>query len=173
MIGSVTEVEQKHILEEWLNLHRGLIIKIVRAYASNSMDQDDLFQEIIIQVWHSIPSFRQEASVTTWLYRISLNTAIKWIKKERKHHQAETLDHAQNILQERGYQIDDRLIWLYEEIHKLDEIDRSVALLLLDDFSYKEIAGMLGITESNVGVKINRIKKYLITKSKKYDHHGI
>jgi RNA polymerase sigma-70 factor, ECF subfamily len=169
----MTEVEQKHILEEWLNLHRGLIIKIVRAYASNLMDQDDLFQEVIIQVWRSIPSFRQESAVTTWLYRIALNTAIKWTERERKRHKLEETDNVERFLKENEIQTDSRLAWLYEEINKLDEIDRSVALLLLDDFSYKEIAGILGITESNVGVKINRIKKYLTTKSKKQDDHGI
>ena len=69
--------------------------------------------------------------------------------------------------------MDERLAWLYEEIYKLDEIDRSVTLLMLDNFSYKEMADILGISESNVGVKINRIKKQLISKSKKYNHHGI
>lgn len=133
------------------------------------MDRDDLFQEITIQVWHSIPAFRNESAVTTWIYRISLNTAIKWIKKERKHPQAASLDHVQHLLQEHHVQLDERLAWLYEEIHKLDEIDRSVTLLLLDNFSYKEMASILGITESNVGVKINRIKKQLISKSKKYN----
>jgi len=169
----VTEKEQKQIFEEWLNQHKALIFKIVRAYAFNVMDQDDLFQEIIIQVWHSIPAFRKESSVTTWLYRISLNTAIKWTKKERKHNQSETIDGTKHILEESRIQIDERLTWLYEEIYKLDEIDRSISLLLLDGFSYKEMASILGITESNVGVKINRIKKQLISKSKKYDHHGI
>jgi RNA polymerase sigma-70 factor (ECF subfamily) len=169
----VTEKEQKHIFEKWLDHHKALIFKVVRAYAFISMDQDDLFQEIAIQIWHSIPKFRQESSVTTWIYRISLNTAIKWVRKERKHYPAETLDNVQQILQESRTQIDERLAWLYEEISKLDEIDRSITLLLLDNFSYKEMAGILGITESNVGVKINRIKKHLISKSKKYDHHGI
>ena len=97
----MTEKKQKYIFEEWLDQHRVLIFKVVRAYAFTPMDQDDLFQEITIQVWHSIPGFRQESSVITWLYRISLNTAIKWVKKERKHYQAETLDHYQNILQEK------------------------------------------------------------------------
>jgi len=161
----VTENEQQHIFEEWLALHKGLIFRIVRAYAFKAMDQDDLFQEIIIQVWHSVPAFRQESSTTTWIYRISINTAIKWIRKEQKHYQAETLDNVQHILQESGMQIDERLAWLYEEIYKLDKIDRSIAILLLDGFSYKEMAAILGITESNVGVKINRIKKRLITKS--------
>ena len=166
----MTEKEQKQIFEDWLSQHKALIFKIVRAYAFTVMDQDDLFQEIIIQTWHSIPAFRRAASVNTWLYRISLNTAIKWTKKERRHYQSETLDGAQHILQESRMQTDERLLWLYEEIYKLDEIDRSLTLLLLDGFSYREMADILGITESNVGVKINRIKKQLITKSKKHDH---
>lgn len=169
----MTEQEQKHVFEDWLDQHKALLFKVIRAYALTATDQDDLFQEIIIQVWHSIPTFRHESSVTTWLYRISLNTALKWVKKERKHYQAEILDNVQYVLYERRIQIDERLVWLYEEIYKLDEIDRSITLLLLDGFSYKEMAGILGITESNIGVKINRIKKHLISKSKKYDHHGI
>ena len=169
----MTEKEQQQVFEDWLRQHNGLIFKIVRAYTFTVMEQDDLFQEIIIQVWHSVPKFRGEASVITWLYRISLNTAIKWTKKERKHYQSETLDGVQHILQVSRIQTDERLVWLYEEIYKLDEIDRSITLLMLDGFSYKEMASILGITESHVGVKINRIKKQLITKSKKHDHYGI
>ena len=167
----MTEKEQLEILKEWLKLHKGLLFKVVRAYTL--ADHDDLFQEIIIQVWHSIPAFRQEASVTTWLYRIALNTAIKWTKKEKKHAGAETLDNVQHLLQENRIQPDDRLTWLYGEIYKLDKIDRSVTLLLLEGFSYKEMSAILGISETNVGVKINRIKKQLIAKSKNYDNHGI
>ena len=167
----MTEKDQLDILEEWLMLHKGLLFKVVRAYTKT--DHDDLFQEIIIQVWRSIPSFRQESSVTTWLYRIALNTAIRWTKKERKYAGAETLDNVQHLLRENSIQIDERLSWLYEEIYKLDEIDRSVTLLLLEGFSYKQMSAILGISESNVGVKINRIKKQLIVKSKNYDHHGI
>lgn len=167
----MTGKDQLDILEEWLKLHKGLLFKIVRAYTKT--DHEDLFQEIVIQVWRSIPSFRQESSVTTWLYRIALNTAIKWTKKEKKYAAAETLDNVQHLLQENSVQIDERLSWLYEEIYKLDEIDRSVTLLLLEGFSYKEMSAILGISESNVGVKINRIKKQLISKSKNYDNHGI
>jgi len=167
----VNEKEQLDILKEWLRLHKGLIFKVVRAYTA--VDHDDLFQEIIIQVWRSIPSFRHEASVTTWLYRIALNTAIRWTKNGKKYAGAETLDNLEHLLQENKTPIDERLSWLYGEIYKLDEIDRSVTLLLLEGFSYKEMSAMLGISESNVGVKINRIKKQLIAKSKKYDYHGI
>lgn len=170
---SVTEKEQNNIFKEWLDQYKGLIFKIVKSYTLTSTHQDDLFQEISIQIWRSIPAFRHDASVTTWLYRISLNTAMKWSKAEKKVTQLKPLDDVELILQHRTPQIDDRLEWLYEEIHKLDEIDRSIALLLLDDYSYKEMAAILGITESNVGVKINRMKTYLISKAKKYDHHGI
>jgi RNA polymerase sigma-70 factor, ECF subfamily len=173
MTSTLTEQQQQQIFDTWILQHKALIFKVVRVYAFTAMDRDDLFQEIIIQVWHSIRTFRQESAVTTWLYRISLNTAIKWLKKERKYSPAESLDNAHHILQDSSVQLDERLDWLYKEIQQLDEIDRSITLLMLDNFSYKEMAAILGITESNVGVKINRIKKYLISKSKKYNHHGI
>ncbi len=169
----MTEKDQKDIFERWLSQCEALIFKVVRAYAADSMDQDDLFQEITIQVWRSIPSFRHESAVTTWIYRISLNTAIKWITKEKKRSRPEPIEHVQHLLHESGAKTDERLDWLYHEIHQLDEIDRSLTLLMLDNFSYKEMAAMLGITETNVGVKINRIKKQLISKSEKYIHHGI
>lgn len=87
-----------------------------------------------------------------------LYTAIRWVRKEREYAQPETLDQVQHILQDSGQQVDERLSWLYEEIYRLDEIDRSLKLLILDNFRCKEMDGILGITESNVGVKINRIK---------------
>lgn len=167
----MTENERLDIPEEWLKLHKGLIFKVVRAYTLT--DHHDLFQEIIIQAWNSIPVFRRESAVTTWLYRIALNTAIKWTKKEKKYAGAETVDNLQHLLLENTEPLNDQLNWLYSEIYKLDEIDRSVTLLLLEGFSYKEMSAMLGISESNVGVKINRIKKQLIAKSKNYDNHGI
>ena len=163
----MTKNEQKQIFEGWLHQYKALIFKVVKAYSLSPMDQNDLFQEITIQLWHSIPTFRQESSVSTWIYRISLNTAIKWVRKEQKHSRAEPIENVEFVLEDSGIKVDERLAWLYEEIHQLDEIDRSLILLLLDGFSYKEMSGILGITESNVGVKINRIKKYLITKSKK------
>jgi RNA polymerase sigma-70 factor, ECF subfamily len=169
----VTKKEQKQIFETWVDQNKALIFKIVRSYALTVTDQNDLFQEITVQIWHSIPTFRRASSAATWIYRVSLNTAIKWVRKEQKHYQAESIENVEHLLQDSGFAIDERLVWLYEEIHQLDEIDRSITLLMLDGFSYKEMAGILGISESNVGVKINRIKKYLITKLKKYAHHGI
>ncbi len=169
----MTEKEQKEVFEGWLRLHKNLLFRIVRAYARNTMDQDDLFQEITIQVWRSVPAFRGESAVTTWLYRIALNTSIKWVTRERRKPDNEPIEHVQHILKESKAEPNDQLEWLYMEIYKLDEIDRSVTLLMLDGLSYKEMSAVLGISESNIGVKINRIKKKLITKSQKNDHDGI
>ncbi len=169
----MTENEQKQIFDTWINQYKRLIFKIVRAYAFTSMDQDDLFQDIILQVWRSIPGFRKECAPSTWIYRISLNIAIRWKRKAQRHPHTESLDHTQPLLQENTTQPDEQLLWLYRQIQQLNEIDRSITLLLLDELSYKEIADIMGISESNVGVRINRIKKRLVSKSKKYDDHGI
>ncbi|MBS1563003.1 MAG: RNA polymerase sigma factor [Bacteroidetes bacterium] len=168
----MTGDEQQAIFQYWLSQYKALIFKVVRAYATTPPDRDDLFQEISIQLWHSIPSFRGDSATATWLYRVSLNTAIKWVKKERKHNSADMPEQVPHILQETPLAQNEKLEWLYDQINLLDKIDRSLILLLLDGFSYKEMASILGISESNVGVKINRIKKQLITHSKNI-HHGI
>jgi len=166
--------EQGYIFSQWLDQYKALIFKIVRAYGNTPMDQDDLFQEISIQVWRSIPSFRNESAVTTWIYRIALNTAISWVTKERKYRKANgAFDNMPDVLSLPHKPVEEQLTWLYKAIHALDEIDRSLALLLLDGFSYKEMAAILGISVSNVGVKINRIKKQLIVQSKKISDYGI
>jgi len=170
----VTEKQQNDILAAWLGQYKALIFKIVRSYAFTAMDREDLFQEISLQAWRSIPSFREECAVTTWLYRIGLNTAIRFSQRERKRSENKApLDDAHYVLIENDTHQDEKLSWLYDEISKLNEIDRSISLLLLEGFSYKEMATIAGITESNIGVRINRIKKQLIDKSKKYDLHGV
>ncbi|MDO6435659.1 sigma-70 family RNA polymerase sigma factor [Flavitalea sp. BT771] len=169
----MTAAEQQHIFESWLSQYKGLFFKIVRAYAVSGPELDDLFQEIVIQVWKSVPAFRGESAVSTWVYRIAINAALSWVRKEGRHRAMEDIGKAAFVLQEGIGQADERVAWLYAEIHRMDEIDRSIALLLLEGFSYKEMAAILGITESNVGVKINRIKKRLIATSKKQDCYGI
>ncbi|HMJ68614.1 MAG TPA: RNA polymerase sigma factor [Cyclobacteriaceae bacterium] len=170
----MTEPEQQSILETWLTQYKGLVFKIVRSYAFTAMDREDLFQEITVQIWRSIPTFRAECAVTTWIYRISLNTAIRFSQKERKRSGNQTdIEGVRHTLHENNISQDERLSWLYAQIAKLDEIDRSITLLMLDGFSYKEMAAIVGITESNIGVKINRIKKHLMIQSKTYDNYGI
>lgn len=165
----MTSTEQKRTFEEWLESHKSLLFKVVRAYAFNADDQDDLFQDICIQVWASIPNFKQESAVSTWLYRIALNTTFKWIRKEKRLNAQKDQEEIGHILHQPMSEPDERLDWLYEEIKKLDEVDRSISLLMLDGYSYKEMSDMLGITVSNIGVKINRIKKHLIAKSENYE----
>lgn len=155
--------ERDRIFGEWLASHKGILFKVVHAYAFEHADRQDLFQEIAIQVWRSINAFRGESSVPTWMYRVALNTAINWNRKEHRHRQGqEPLEAVEGLLTTASDgRPDPRLEWLYQQIAQLKDVDRSVALLLLDGFSYKEIAGITGLTESNVGVKINRIKSAL------------
>ena len=157
------ESKQRQIFDQWLTDHKALLFKVVRAYARDREDQDDLFQEVCLQVYRSIPNFKELSAVTTWIYRISLNTAIKWSTKERKHMEShEAIQHGAHVLENKDHYEDDRIAWLYQQIHQFNEVDRSISLLLLEGYSYKEMSGMLGITESNIGVKIHRIKRQLI-----------
>ncbi len=171
----MTDKEQNDILEGWLAQYKALIFKIVRSYAFTAMDREDLFQEISVQLWRSIPSFRGDCAVTTWLYRISLNTAIRFSQREKKRsgNRTELTDSHHHILIEAESHHDERLEWLYAQIANLNAIDRSITLLMLEDLSYREMASIVGLTESNIGVRINRIKKQLIEKSKKDDLHGV
>ncbi len=158
--------ERDRIFAEWLAGHKGILFKVVHAYAFEHADRQDLFQEVAVQVWRSVESFRGESSVPTWLYRVALNTALAWTRKEGRHQRGkEPLEGSESLLTtESSAKPHPRLEWLYHQIAQLKEVDRSVALLLLDGFSYKEIAGITGLTESNVGVKINRIKSALAGK---------
>ena len=154
--------EQNQVFTEWLNGHRGLLFRVVNAYAFGPADREDLFQEIATQVWRSIARFRGDCTVKTWIYRVALNTAIVWSKQESSHQKRrQILVGLEPVLVPSDSGTDDRLEWLYEQISQLDAIDRSIALLFLDGFSYKEMAGSLGISESNVGVRVHRIKSRL------------
>jgi RNA polymerase sigma-70 factor (ECF subfamily) len=160
----VLDSERDRIFGEWLAGHRGILFKVVHAYAFEHADRQDLFQEIALQVWRSVDAFRGDSSVPTWMYRVALNTAIGWTRKETRHKRGKRpLDEVQltAVSPQEG---DPRVEWLYRQIGQLKDVDRSVALLMLDGFSYREIAGVTGISESNVGVKINRIKSALSAK---------
>lgn len=170
----MTESEQQRVFKSWLDDHKGLLFKIVRAYAFTMEDRDDLFQDVALQVWRSVPNFRGESAVTTWLYRIALNTSLRWKSREDKTTiKLRELDDTTLVFQSEQNPNDDRVAWLYREINQLNEIDRSLCLMLLDDFSYKEMAEILGISESNVAVKIHRLKKYLVEQSKTETTHEI
>ncbi|MBI1177837.1 sigma-70 family RNA polymerase sigma factor [bacterium] len=166
--------EQQRIFDGWLDEHRGLFFKVVRAYAFNQHDQEDLFQEITTQVWNSIPKFRGDSKATTWIYRVALYSAMAWSKREKRHRDGhQTINGQEHALLQTSKNKNPRLDWLYDQIGQMDEIDRSLTLMMLDGHSYKEISATLGITESNVGVKLNRIKKRLTEKSNEETNHGL
>ena len=147
--------------------HKGVILKVVRANAAAPEDQDDLFQEIAFQVWLSIPSFQERAKVSTWIYKVALNTTMVWHRAQKRHrHMREPLylvneESCSGEDPSKSMESREKLDWLYEEIRKLPKVDRSLALLYLDEFSYQEIADILGISINNVGVKLNRLRKHL------------
>ena len=153
--------ERDRIFGEWLAGYKGILFKVVHAYAFEHADRQDLFQEITIQVWRSVDAFRGESSVPTWMYRVALNTAIAWTRKEGRHQRGKQPFEEGLLTTSSSERRDPRVEWLYRQIAQLKDVDRSVALLLLDGFSYREIAAIVGLTESNVGVKINRIKSAL------------
>lgn len=167
------DAERNKITEEWIEAHKAILFKVARAYGTTHADREDLFQEIALQVWHSADAFRGDAAVTTWIYRVALNTALTWNKRERKHGTGRQDFEAATALLTAPETRDLRLEWIYQRIAELDEVDRSLALLMLDGFSYRDMSQILGLTETHVGVKINRIKAALAAQLAKEEHDGL
>ena len=160
--------KQEKLFKQWLGEHNNLIFRLVKAYASSPQDRDDLFQQILLQLWSSIPGFQGNAGHKTWIYRVALNTALVWRRgqiRKRKRHRKLIIDfnEASDVQQcssqtTRDTQILDQL---YGAIRQLPKIDSSIVLMYLDGVSYDEMAEILGISRSNVGVRLNRAKKKL------------
>lgn len=169
----MTQNEQTRILDEWLSSHRGLVFKVLRAFAANPHDQDDLFQEIAFQLWISIPNFKGESAASTWVYRVALYSAMSWSKKKKRvEEKQEDLDvstYTRDLIPEDE---DPRIAWLYQKIATLPPVDRSLMLLVLEGYSYQEMSKTLGLSESNVGAKINRIKKVIASQNIGGENHG-
>lgn len=135
--------------------HQGIILKICRVYRNSKEDREDLFQEIVFQLWKSAPSFEGRAKFSTWMYRIALSTAIaSYRKKKPDILYTPMLPHAQEEQQDPGEQRER----LFGALTKLNDADKALITLYLEDLSYQEIAAITGLTENNVGVKLNRIK---------------
>ena len=140
--------------------------KVVRAFTVTSEDQEDLLQEIAVQLWRSLPAFRGDAKESTWIYRVAFNTALVWKRDEKRRGETRKIfrieRRAGNLAGATGQTHDDDLVQqLYTAIRQLPKLDASLALMHLDGLSYREMSEVLGITESNVGVKLNRIRKQL------------
>lgn len=160
------ESEQGSQFREWHREHRGIILRIARASASNLHDQEDLIQEISLQIWNSIPNFNGHCKESTWVYRVALNTAISWGRKEKSQREKKQgLAENLHFLKETAEPRNEKLEWIFDQIRRFDPIDRSLMLLHLDGQSYQEIADILGVSEKNVGVKLSRLRKILTQKA--------
>jgi len=155
--------QEKEFLEK-IEKHKGVVFKISKMYMDNRDDQQDLFQEIIYQTWKSFEKFEGRSEFSTWLYRIAVNTAIIFLKSQKKKSFIQNNDSIENfkISQEDYNDEDDRnLKKMYEAIQKLNPIDKALIFYYLEDISGKEMAAQLGISEVNARVKLNRAKEKL------------
>lgn len=145
-----------------IRANEGIIYKVSRLYSNTVEDQKDLFQEIVYQLWKSYGSFKENAKVSTWMYRVALNTAISSLKKEKRRGARVTMD---NFLLNRPYEIDtlteERIALLYAHIKELSIVERGIILLHLEGKNYDEIATITGFTTTNVGTRLGRIKQKL------------
>ncbi len=140
-----------------------MIYKVCNIYCPDPEDRKDLFQEIVLQLWKGYGSYRQDAQFSTWLYRVALNTAISNFRKAIKRpHKTSLTDMGFDIPDAAGISGgDERVQWLYKAIEQLTPIEKAMILLHLDNCTYNEIAAIMGISNNNVGVKLNRIKSKL------------
>jgi RNA polymerase sigma-70 factor (ECF subfamily) len=155
-----------------VNQNQGIIRKVCHLYGRNDADKDDLYQEIIIQLWKSFGSFRGEAKFSTWMYRIALNTAISNLRKQARKVvlsfpefiPLEQADSEEEKLKE------EKLKEMYAAISRLTEVEKAIVMLYLEDKSYDEMEEILGISSGTLRVKMNRVKEKLrsLTKAQAY-----
>jgi|SRR5690554_3859185 len=136
-------------------------------YCSHQEDREDLFQDILLQLWRSFPSFSNKAKVTTWMYRIALNVSITRLRKEHKKERPKELDEESFSIPEEEID-DEKTKMMHRAIQVLTDIEKAIIMLYMDDYSYRKIAEIIGISESNVGFKLNKIKEKLRNTIKNY-----
>jgi RNA polymerase sigma factor (sigma-70 family) len=154
--GDDSEAEFAGLLER----HRGIVVKVAATYCRNPADREDVAQEIVTQLWRAFPKFDASRTFSTWMYRIALNVAISFVRTNsvRVRHTV-ALDETHDVEDSGTAEDDERSRLLYAFIARLDELNRALLLLYLDEHSYRDIAAILGITETNVATKISRLKQ--------------
>ena len=142
--------------------NQGLIIKVSRLYTNTLEDEQDLFQEIVLQLWRSYDTFKGDSKISTWMYRVALNTAITLFRKKTKSPQTdELMDFHYKDFVEDDDEKQMQISLLYKVIKMLPQVERAIVMMYLDDLPYRDIAENLGISEVNARVKMNRLKKTL------------
>jgi RNA polymerase sigma-70 factor (ECF subfamily) len=154
--------EEKKFID-LINKHQGLIHKICFMYEQDQDARNDLFQEVVLQLWKSFPTFRGEAKITTWMYRIALNTAISGYRKQTRHIKTEDLNEMHFNISEQysGEEREEDFRKLQTAIRQLSEVERAMIMMALEEIPYEEIAETIGITQNNVRVRMNRIREKL------------
>jgi len=157
--------ELEHSFVEQLEKHQNIVHKVCRLYTNNQDAHNDLFQEITIQLWKAFPKFRGDAKFSTWMYRIGLNTAITLYRKSKRTINTQQFESVQFKI--KAVEYDDteeqQLKALYKAVHQLNDIEKALVFLYLEDKNYSEISETLGITQVNARVKMNRVKTKLRT----------
>ncbi len=152
-----------------LNEHQRIIHKVCNLYMDAHADREDLFQEITLQAWKAYGNFRGDAKFSTWLYRVALNTAITFFRKEKRQPDIFSTETIPDFRSNDAYDpIEEQVKAMYAAIGELSKIDKAIVMLYLEDYSYNDIGDMMGITANNVAVKMNRIKTKLKESTQKY-----
>jgi RNA polymerase sigma-70 factor (ECF subfamily) len=142
--------------------NRGRILRVCRVYARSVQDREDLYQEVLFQVWRALPGFEGGSHVNTWLYRVAINTAISFVRKggrgKRVVPDTERVEAAGEVRSVGGNPEVERLL---EAISRLDKVEKALVTLFLEDLSYEEIGAVLGMRAGHVGVMLHRTKKKL------------
>jgi len=168
------ERDRQELFKGWVHNCSGLMLKVARAFALTDADRQDLIQEILLQLWRSVPRFEGKAKGSTWVYRVAMNTALAWRRKEfqRRVPEVPVLDietfpaESDALTAERRELVES----LYEAIRQLPKVDACIVMMSLDGLSYREMAEVLGISENHVGVKLNRAKEQLARLLKEVAH---
>ncbi len=152
------KLEEKFVEE--LEKNQNIVHKICRLYTNDQDSHNDLFQEITIQLWKAYPNFRGDAKFSTWMYRVALNTAITLYRKSKKRIKTEDYDRVMFKIASEDYDntIEEQLKLMYAAVKQLNDIDKALVFLYLEDKPYSEISETLGISEVNARVKMNRVK---------------
>ncbi|MCF1422293.1 MULTISPECIES: RNA polymerase sigma factor [Mangrovimonas] len=157
--------ELEHSFVKLLEENQNIVHKVCRLYTNNQQAHNDLFQEITIQLWKAYPKFRGDSKFSTWMYRVGLNTAITLYRKSKRRVNTQEFDMVQFKIKSEPYDDteEQQLKLMYQAVHQLNDIEKALVFLYLEDKDYREISETLGISEVNARVKMNRIKTKLKT----------
>jgi RNA polymerase sigma factor (sigma-70 family) len=151
-----------------LRENQKIIHKVCNLYMQLPQDREDLFQEISLNAWKGVRNFKGESKFSTWLYRVALNTAITFFRKDQKQVETTELKEQFGNADEYEYLQEDQMNAMYKAILTLSKIDMAIVMLYLEDYDYQEIGNIMGISANHVAVKMNRLKIKLKEYSKKY-----